>query len=217
MEKVDKSKKEFYLRVHDKYHRGTLSYNYDLGFYYALLTHGENKEKIRSLVSLPPEEYNTIYGLIGPLERDALFRGHSIPKDEAQTRIELKAGFYQLLYLDNDPTAYEKVQEIEKYLFERYPELKELMDKSKLVVAQEEEEARLAKEEEARKERLRIQSLTMQDLKDRYPTLFGEDGTLTGEAINMIIESIDRVFPGLIVYDINPEYNAAPRQKKLEN
>ena len=177
----------FNIKIEDKYQRSYIDYDgISLSYEYG----GKGSDGISP--DLKQEDINNIINLCEPLVDYTNKNGFNKPISfTADTKI-IAVG-KQLFdadkkYVENDENAIDMASRIQAYIFEKYPEVEKLHDESIYRIKQEEDA--LEREQEDI-----FNDLSINTLKEKYPSLFDENGEFKKESIKLIMSLIDEYAP----------------------
>ena len=173
--------RSFSIKIEDKYQRSYLDYDGIKKMEFRFGGKGSRSE----MVVLPAEDIEKVCEIVAPLKEYAEAYGFDTTYGHPRHQVTYAPSQYDSSkYLDDDSKAVTMAVSIETYLFERFPAMREMYDESVRGVTQKEQEAA------AEKQRM-FDELSLDTLRQKYPTLFDENGDFTKEGIQLIMNLID--------------------------
>ncbi len=178
--------KHFQVMVDDKYHRSFIEYNgidkvsYRFG--------GKGLSGDFTDVVLSEKEKEEVLSRYNQLIKYAKEEGIESYSEFANLTIKDGADFR--ISLGDDRDAFIMVQDIETIIMEKHPELIAKYELAVEAINQKEQKAEEAKQAE-------LDGLSINSLKEKYPSMFDANGEVKKESISLIMTLIDTYAPNL--------------------
>ena len=167
----------FYIKIEDKYQRSYLEYDGidNMKFRFG----GKGSRRVDYIV--PPEDIETVVGLVAPLKAYAEEYGFDNPLGYPNHQITFAESIFgKTRYLDDDSKSIKMAADLEAYFFGKNSELKTVYDESVREITQREQS------EDDEKQRM-FDELSLDTIRNAYPAMFDENGNFTKESIQLLM------------------------------